>query len=150
MRTLTLASIALAASLTASAQVKAAEDRAIGYVKQLSVTRMDSTLRGVRFGDWLTKLAGPSAIVKWELNDCGEQTGNPAIDTLRDIPTCVGATVDFADHRKIEIVIVVGSVLKGLNGPPGVYYASLEANGTMKFFRSLHGLAEAVGAFRKE
>jgi hypothetical protein len=150
MRTITLVSIVLAVALTASAQVKSSEDRAIDYVKQLSVTRLDSTLRRARFVDWLTKLAGPSAILKWEVNDCGEQTGNPAVDTLRDIPTCVGVTVDFADHRKIEISIAVGSALKGLYGPPELYDVILEASGTVKSFRSLHSLADAVGAFRKE
>ena len=150
MRKLIVVSIVLAVALTASAQVKSTEDRAIDYVKQLSVMRLDSTLREARFVDWLTKLAGPSALFRWEVNDCGEQTGNPAVDTLRDIPTCVGVSVEFADHRKLDIYVAVGSVQKGLNGPPGIYFVSLEANGTSKSFSSLHSLADAVGAFRKE
>ncbi|MBI3110785.1 MAG: hypothetical protein HYZ01_04340 [Ignavibacteriales bacterium] len=125
-------------------QAQISEDEAIQYVKRLSPSALDSTLPEGHFSEWLVSIIGDSATVQWELNDCGEQTGDPAIDTLRDIPACVGVYVTFPDNRKVGIMIAVGTSNKGLAGPPVVYDLYLESKGTFLGVKRLRDLPAAL------
>src|SRR5574337_1563894 len=78
-----------------SAQIS--EDAAIKYVQKVSVAKLDSTLTGTPFADWLRGIIGKKATIEWELNDCGEQSGDPNVDKDRDIPACVGVNANLAD-----------------------------------------------------
>lgn len=64
------------------------EREIIAYGKQLDVSKIDSRLPSQKFSDWVKTLAGEKAKTKWEVNDCGEQTGTEA-DRDRDLPICV-------------------------------------------------------------
>ncbi|MEX2090327.1 MAG: WD40 repeat domain-containing protein, partial [Bacteroidota bacterium] len=68
-----------------SKQAQVTEDEAVAFAKRLSPSIIDSALPGGQFSDWLASIIGDSATVQWELNDCGEQTGDPTIDNDRDI-----------------------------------------------------------------
>lgn len=61
---------------------------------------------------FLKSEAGRDAELTWEVNDCGEQTGNPA-DSGRDIPICVEADATLADGRVVSVAVAVGSARTG-------------------------------------
>src|SRR5690349_13861580 len=62
---------------------------AIKRVQELPANRLDAPLPRESFASWVKGLLGPGAELKWELNDCGEQSGDRESDSARDIPTCV-------------------------------------------------------------
>src|SRR5438132_1293620 len=104
---------AFIAATSASAQNDQYEKRAIAYAKQIPVSQFDASLTGQRFGEWLRATVGTQAKIKWEVNDCGEQTGTAA-DIGRDFPSCVEADVELSGVRKIVISIAVGTFAKGI------------------------------------
>ncbi len=104
------------------------EDAAIKYAQKISVAKLDSTLTGIPLADWLRGIVGKNATIHWELNDCGEQTGDPAVDKDRDIPACVGFYADLKDGRKVSMTILIGTDKKGIFGPPAIYDISIESN----------------------
>jgi hypothetical protein len=87
---------------------------------------------------------GDSAVVQWKLNDCGEQTGDPPVDTLRDIPTCIGVSVTLPDHRKLGITIAVGTDRKGLVGASEIVEMHLESRGHYLRLKRLSDLRSVV------
>ena len=127
-----------------SVQAQPSEQKAIEFAKRLSVSLLDSTLPQARFSEWLAGLVGDSAVVQWELNDCGEQTGDSAIDNHRDIPICVGVDVTLPDHRKLGIMISVGTHDKGLVGEPAVFDMYLESEGKFRTMRRLGDLERTL------
>src|SRR5262245_7481516 len=91
---LMLICLALISSLSyrAADHVSPAQDRdsvIIETVKHIPVSRLDSTLSDTMFETWIRQFVGDSTMLRWEVNDCGEQTGIPAVDTANDLPTCV-------------------------------------------------------------
>lgn len=129
---------------TASTQAQITEAEAIAYAKQLSPSAIDSALPEGHFSDWLSSIIGDDVTMEWELNDCGEQSGDPAVDSLRDIPACVGVYVTFPDGRKLGILIAVGTNNKGLAPPSVVYDLYLESNGKFRPVRRLRDLSKAL------
>ncbi|MBI3585741.1 MAG: hypothetical protein HY088_01265 [Ignavibacteriales bacterium] len=104
------------------------EDAAIKYAQKISVAKLDSTLTGKPLADWLRGIVGKNATIHWELNDCGEQTGNPEVDEKRDIPACVGLDVDLMDGRKVSMAILIGTYKKGIFGSPEIYDIFIDSN----------------------
>ncbi len=120
-------------------QAQVSEDSAIDYVRKLSPSVLDSTLPKGQFSTWLKDILGNDDSVAWEMNDCGEQTGVPAVDSARNIPVCVQVIVHMADGRSCGIMISIGTVHRGLIGSPGVFDIYLEDHGK---FRTIHRLSE--------
>ena len=79
--------ILFAASILAQAQGKHSTESIVARAKSSDVSRLDSRLPRQRFDDWFRSVVGPSAEIRWEANDCGEQTGSKA-DKRRDLPVC--------------------------------------------------------------
>lgn len=88
---------------------KVSEERMITFVKGIPVKEFDSTLPKMRFERWVMDVAGEGVAVRWELNDCGEQSGDPAVDKKSDIPACVEASADLPSQRAFAIQIQVGT-----------------------------------------
>src|SRR5712692_2417981 len=84
------------ATTSAWAQDGRNEKRAIAYAKRIPVSRFDASLTEQRFGEWLRAIVGSHVKIKWEVNDCGEQTGTAA-DIGRDFPSCVEADAELSD-----------------------------------------------------
>jgi len=94
------------------------EKAAIQRAKNQLVSSFDRTLPKVTL-EFFLKYESGGAPITWEVNDCGEQTGNPATDQGRDFPTCVEA--DFGkDHAAISAMVSVGTFKKGPSGVPKV------------------------------
>ena len=126
------------------------ESEAIEFVKNININKLDSNLTSITFEKWLQKIAGKKSKIRWELNDCGEQTGVPSIDSLRDIPMCVGVSALLIDEQKIWITIIIGTNKKGIRGNPGVYDACIEINGKYKYVKRLSDLTLIINQSRKK
>jgi len=101
------------------------EKRAIAYAKRLFVSQLETGLPTQRFADWFSDTVGSQAKIKWEVNDCGEQTGTPA-DTGRAFPSCVEASAELNDGRTAVVRIAVGTFKKGISGPAAINYCVVE------------------------
>ena len=104
---------------SALAQSDRYEKRAIAYAKRLSVSELEKGLPAQRLADWFREAVGSQAKIKWEVNDCGEQTGTSA-DVGRDFPSCVEANAELSDGRTAVVRIAVGTFKKGILGPPSI------------------------------
>jgi hypothetical protein len=120
------------------------EEAALGYVKGMPAARLEPGLDESPFAEWLQKRLGPAATIEWEVNDCGEQSGDPS-DRDRDLPMCVQAG-GLKGDRKIAVLIGVGTFKRGIIGSPAVRFIDVEKNGQARDIDSLVKLAEELGA----
>ncbi len=125
-------------------QPQISEEKAIEHVKKLPAPDLDSVLPAGHFSEWLRGIFGEHDSISWEMNDCGEQSGDPGIDSTRDIPICVGITAHMADGRTVGITIAVGTTNNGLAGPPGVYDIYLEKQGKIRTVKRLSELKHVL------
>lgn len=65
------------------------------------------------FAPWLRGVVGTLPEIQWEVNDCGEQTGNPALDKGRNFPICAEAQVNLGGKRKLFVSLSVGTFKNG-------------------------------------
>jgi hypothetical protein len=126
------------------------ESKAIDAAKNAIVSEVDRTLPKTTFARWLRDVAGPHAETKWEVNDCGEQTGNPELDKGRDFPMCVQVHVALGGKRDLYLALAVGTFKRGVTpGPPSFFYGYvIEAAGTPKWLKNLGQVRAAVRAAR--
>jgi hypothetical protein len=100
---------------------------AIQRAKSVLVSSLDSSLPKVSLEFFLNYESG-GADIRWEVNDCGEQTGNPATDRGSDPPMCVEA--DFAkDQTDVTVVVSVGTFQKGPSGKPSLFSVTVQGPG---------------------
>lgn len=100
-----------------SASLDKTERATIQKAKDTSVRSLDGALPDVSLEFFVKTEAGGTPI-SWEVNDCGEQTGNPELDKDRDFPICVSAEFETKDHRRTNISISMGTIKKGVSVKP--------------------------------
>jgi len=116
--------LALGQAMPAGIDVKA-----IDRAKSTIVQEIDPRLPRVPLAQWLAKLV-PGVDTKWEVNDCGEQTGDPEVDRGRDFPMCVQGDLALAKDRHLYVLVVVGTFKKGLaSGSPHFFGATTVEQG---------------------
>ena len=91
---------------TQGSSPNATESSAIQRVKAVLVSTLDSNLPKVTL-EFFLKYEGGGAPIKWQVKDCGEQTGNPVSDHGRDPTVCVEADMDVKD-RGVTVLVSVG------------------------------------------
>ena len=125
----------------------ARDAQAIAAAKNTSVHRMEASLPDTAFAAWLRSLVGPRAAIKWEVNDCGEQTGNPSADKGRDFPMCAEAQVALGGKRTLSVSLSVGTLKTGVKaGPARFFYAVIvQPDGSIK---SIDKLSQMPGAIK--
>lgn len=97
--------VALAACILALACGARADDPLVAKVRRTGAAVFDSTLPTVFTDAWLAGALPQGATIAWETNDCGEQTGDPALDAGRTFPTCVAALIDVPSRaRRITLL----------------------------------------------
>jgi hypothetical protein len=97
---------------------------AIERAQNVLVSTFDSSLPRVSLKFFLES-ESEGAKIAWEVNDRGEQTGNPAVDRGRDLPTCVEASFTLKDQRTVDVMIAVGTVKKSLSGAPVLFSSTI-------------------------
>ena len=96
------------------------EKTAIQRVKKAPVSLLDRGLPKVSL-EFFLKSEGEGAPIRWEVSDCGEQTGSPAVDQERDFPKCVVADMELRDRHAVTVFIAVGTLKSGLVGVPALF-----------------------------
>ncbi len=100
------------------------EQAALQRAKSALVSSLDSSLPKVSLEFFLNYESG-GADIRWEVNDCGEQTGNPATDRGSDSRMCVEA--DFAkDQTDVTVTVSVGTFKKGPSGAPALFNVTVQ------------------------
>jgi len=134
----------------ASAQNQAVDAKAVETAKNTNVRQIESSLPDKSFEQWLRGLVGMQTRIDWEVNDCGEQTGDPAVDRGRNFPMCVSALVNLTGKRRLDVQLVVGSFKGGIRaGPASLFYAVItHPDGSHKSVALLSRLPEAIKALK--
>ena len=115
----------------------------IQHAKNLLVSTLDRSLPKITL-EYFLKYESGGAAIHWEVNDCGEQTGDPETDKGRDFPICVETDFDV-EHRAITIFIAVGSSDKGISSAPALFSATItEPDGKVKSLRQLGELPKEL------
>jgi hypothetical protein len=92
---------------------------AIQRVKALPISSLDRSLPKVTL-EFLLKYEGEGAPIKWEVNDCSGQAGNPDVARGPNPAMCVEAHIDLKD-RAATVLVSVGTVKSGPVDIPTVY-----------------------------
>ena len=122
-RTVVLLPLLLSSCLWAQSSTDKAEQPLIAHAKKIPASAIDARLPKVTLEFFLSYESEGSPI-RWELNDCGEQTGNPAVDQGRNFPICVEADFDV-HHRSVNIVIALGTSNGESQKAPGFFSGSI-------------------------
>jgi hypothetical protein len=139
-----VSSIALSLLAYGSVMAQITADQAIGFIDQLPASKLDPVLPRTAFLEWLKELVGPAAKIHWEMNDCSELTGVPAVDDERDISVCIEATIQLSETQKIGIAVRIGTEKKGLSDAPTVANIYYEAGEEIVYYKRLSELQKAL------
>jgi hypothetical protein len=138
-------SFALSLLTSGSLMAQISADQAIGFIDQLPASKLDPVLPKTPFLSWLNELVGPAAgKIHWEMNDCSELTGVPAVDDERDISVCIEATIQLSETQKIGIAVRIGTEKKGLSDFPTVANIFWESGEEIAYFKQLSELQKAL------
>jgi hypothetical protein len=139
--------LAFAISIGGSqADTQARDARAIAAAKNTSVHRLDPSLPERPLEKWLRDVVGPQSQITWEVNDCGEQTGNPEADKGRDFPICAEAKVTLKQKSTLYVSVSVGTLNTGVQpGSVGLaYVVIMEPGGSTRPIKKLSQVPEAI------
>ena len=109
----------------------------------MNVAELDPQIPSQRFEDWFRGTMGPEVSYFWELNDCGEATGDPHTDQQRDLPLCVEARAQSPPNVEIDtsVVVQVGTQRKGLFGKPVLRAIMQQEGEELIDIKNLHDLS---------
>jgi hypothetical protein len=96
------------------------EMAAIQRAKTLLISSLDRSLPKVTL-EFFLKYEGEGAPIKWEVNDCGEQTRDTVVDHGRDSAMCIKADISLKDGRAATVLVSVGTFKRGPVDVPTVY-----------------------------
>jgi hypothetical protein len=97
----------------------------IEAVRSTVAHEIDPLLPSMSFEGWLNGLLGSRARMQWEVNDCGEQIGDPAVDRGRKIPKCTQLRAELSGHRTLILALSTGSQRKQRAGVPSYHFGVL-------------------------
>jgi hypothetical protein len=143
MRRTILSLLFLLLTFCARAQGPSADKTEIGAiqrVKTLPISSLDRSLPKVTL-EFFLKYEGEGAPIKWEVNDCGEQTRDTGLDDGRDSARCVQADIGLKDGRAATVLVSVGTFKRGPVDVPNVYSVRVTyPGGTIHRLRRLSDL----------
>ena len=97
----------------------------IEAVRSTVAHEIDPLLPSMSFEQWLNGMFGSQTRMQWEINDCGEQTGDPAVDRGRDLPNCAQLQAELPGRRTLILALSAGSQRKQPAGAPGYRFGVL-------------------------
>lgn len=116
-----------------------AEQSTIAEAKKILVSKIDARLPKVSL-EFFLNYESEGSPIRWEVNDCGEQTGNPTVDQGRNFPVCVEADFDV-HHRSVSVMIAVGTSNRKDPETPAFFSGTITApDGTSHSLRRLGDL----------
>lgn len=128
----------------APAKISELETQATGLVKKMNVADLDPQIPAQHFEEWFRNTMGPEESYTWELNDCGEATGDPDIDKQRDMPLCVEARAQSPPDIEIEtsVILQVGTQRQGFFAKPVLRAIVQQEGEELIDIKHLHDLSE--------
>jgi hypothetical protein len=108
-----------------ASQQALADDDYVRFAKALPAKNFDKSLSSIATEQWLTSILPRGIAAVWgdNVTDCGEQTGDPAIDRERDMPLCAEIELKQTDKLVGYLLLFVGTEKKGkLEEAAGLYY----------------------------
>ena len=101
-----------------------AGDDYIAFAKSLTAKHYDTTLPSIPIQQWLTSNLprGVKAVWGEKVTDCGERTGNPELDRMRDMPLCAEIELKKKDKIVGILLLFIGTEKKGKMNKGGLYY----------------------------
>lgn len=140
--------LALASGVTKGETQDGRIATAIDLAKQVDTATLDPSLPRQSFEHWFRGVIDSAGKIDWEVNDCGEQTGNPAVDRNRDFPFCVEAKAALPFGPTVTVMIVVGSERRGVVDAPRVWWIYIEQDAQIQEIDSLARLEMAIASWR--
>jgi hypothetical protein len=127
---------------------QARDAEAIEAAKRTSVHQIEASLPDKTFARWLQDLVGTQGEIEWEVNDCGEQAGNPSLDRDQDFPMCAEAQVALGGKRKLSVALSVGTFKTGVKTGPASFFSAVvvEPNGSRSWLKNLSRVPDAIKA----
>ena len=120
------------------------EERIFAFIKGTPAKELDSALPKMRFERWLLDVVGKGVELRWSINDCGEQSGDPQTDAQRDLPVCAGVEAQLDGGRAFQILLAIGTEKKGIGGKPKLRSIIVQVNRRMWDFKRLRDLPKAL------
>lgn len=124
-------------TISVYAQLSNRDEGVINYARNLNVSKLDTKLQKQPFEKWFRSLVGSRARIVWEVNDCGEQTGNPSYENSINPPICAEAQASGGGGREIYVSIIVGTHKAGIKGMPGIWNITMIDNSKALYPKSL-------------
>jgi hypothetical protein len=125
MRTLVLFFIGL---LLVTSSPSRADDDAVLFARSLLARDFDANLPAQPIEKWLLASLPKGIKAHWEeyATDCGEQTGDPAIDKTRDLPLCVEIELRRVGKPAGSLMLFVGTQKGGTTKEHvGLYFGNI-------------------------
>jgi hypothetical protein len=119
--------------------VNETEKVAIQRAKSLIVSSLDRTLPNVSL-EFFLKYEGRGAPIKWEVNDCGDQTGSPPLDQEPGAPMCVEADFEFKGQTAVTVLVSAEMSKKLPSAVPALMSVTITQNGATRSVRHLSDL----------
>jgi hypothetical protein len=110
---------------------------AIQRAKSLIVSSFDRSLPNVSL-EFFLKYEGGGAPIKWEVNDCGDQTRSPALDQEQGSPMCVEANFEFKGQKAVTVLVSAGTFKP--SAVPALMIVTITESGTSHSVRHLSDL----------
>ena len=136
----TLAAVLLMLVPTLLCADPASKEQLLAAAKSTLASQIEPGLPEEPIEYWLQSIVDKDVVWSWEINDCGEQTGNPEIDKNRDLPICGGIEATEND-RVIYLYFLIAFNETGIAGSRDLYFASVSQRDSVATFHNLSTLA---------
>jgi hypothetical protein len=117
MKACLLAALSLLVASSSTAQLPYTEKQVIAYAKSIDVKMLDPSLPSQRLEDWLQSGPPHAHILFWEMDATCDLKPD---DSSEDYPLCAEVRVTH-DGQFGFILVQVGTLNKGIVGPPSIY-----------------------------
>lgn len=120
-----------------------ADDEYVKFAKSLSARDYEQGLPYMPIDPWLKSILPKEIVAVWgkHVTDCGEQTGDPAVDRQRDMPFCAEVTLKQNDHTVGYLLLFVGTQKKGkMKDSSRLYFGNIKQAGKTLMLRKLSDL----------
>lgn len=120
----------------------------INYAKKYPVSLLEPGLDAIPLEKWLETILGVHALIEWDIDDCGEQTGTSA-DRGRDFPMCVSTRTQLAENYIVTLSIQFGRFSRGVTGKPDIRSITMGPEMDGKWLDKLSDLPVQMDAVRE-
>ncbi len=121
-----------------------AGDDYVNYARSLQAKDYDQSLPGLPIDQWLKDILPKGIIAVWgdTITDCGEQTGDPAIDKERDIPLCAEVVLKQKEKEVGYLYLFVGTEKKGKLKERALYFGNFKQDDKTVWIKKLSELTK--------